>query len=135
MRAFAVRVLAWLPLGLLLGIAASHFVLVRCSDLHSWLGGGFGMFSTVDTRKIQMWRVGRAGEERLEVPRSLEDAAKRAEVLPSEGRLAALARDLLETSSAGSAVRVEVWETRFDPEMRPEARRLRSVTVRGGSVR
>jgi hypothetical protein len=129
------RVLPWLPLVLLLGIAASHFVLVRRCGLHPWLGGGFGMFSTVDTRRIQAWRVGPGGEERLDLPQTLGDAAKRAEALPTEGRLAALARDLLETSSGGSAIRVEVWETRFDPEMRPEATQLRSVMVRGGSVR
>jgi hypothetical protein len=93
------------------------------------------MFSAVDTRVIQVWRVGPHGEERLEVPSRLEDAAKRAEALPSEGRLAALARDLFESSSAEVAVRVEVWETRFDSEMRPEAKQLRSVTVGGGSVR
>jgi hypothetical protein len=134
-RGIAARVLPLLPLVLLLGIAAGQVVLVHRADLHPWLGGGFGMFSTVDTRAIQAWQVGPHGEERLEVPSRLEDAAKRAKALPSEGRLAALARDLFESSSADVAVRVEVWETRFDSEMRPEAKQLRSVTVGGGSVR
>ena len=135
MRAVAARVLRWLPVALLLGIAASHFLLVRRSDLHPWLGGGFGMFSTVDTRRVLAWRAGPGGGERVPIPPDLEDAAKRAEAMPTGGRLAALARDLLENGSAGDAVRVEVWETRFDRRMRPEARRLRSVTAHAGSVR
>jgi hypothetical protein len=75
------------------------------------------------------------GRESIPVPPDLEDAAKRAEAMPTDGRLAALANDLLEAGSAGDAVRVEVWETRFDLRMRPEAKRLRSVTAHAGSVR
>ncbi len=145
MRDLAGRLLPWLPLAALIAIAVNHFVLVRCCDLHPWLGGGFGMFSTVDARALGAWRVESRGEERLAVPRGLEDQAKRAEALPTEDRLAALARELVKATSASPrdgagaaervAVRVEVWETRFDREMRPEPRRLRSVTVDGGSGR
>jgi hypothetical protein len=129
LRSLHLRVPAWLPVALLLGVAANHFALARRCGLHPWLGGGFGMFSTVDTREVHAWRISAGGEERLALPRDLEEAARRAEALPSERRVADLARDLARSGPADAGVRVEVWETRFGSSMRPEPRRLRSVTL------
>ena len=90
-RALASRALSWLPVALLVAVAAAHFGLVRCCALHPWLGGGFGMFSTVDERHFRALRIDAEGEQPVELPPELEDAAERAEALPSEARLRALA--------------------------------------------
>jgi hypothetical protein len=87
------------------------------------------MFSTVDERRLLAWRVGPGGGRPLELPEELEDAADRAEALPSEARLRAVAQALGAAAPGEGALRVEVWETRFDTEMRPQARRLAAVEV------
>jgi hypothetical protein len=115
---------------LLLALAALHFALVRCCALHPWLGGGFGMFSTVDERRLRLFRIDAGGERQLDVPPELEDAAERVEALPSEAWLRAFVGALAEDPElAGAALRAEVWETRFDASMRPVPRRLAGVAV------
>jgi hypothetical protein len=110
---------------LLLALAGLHFALVRCCSLHPWLGGGFGMFSTVDERQLRLFRVDAGGERPLEVPPELEDFAERVEALPIETWLRAFVGALAEDPElAGAALRAEVWETRFDASMRPVPRRL-----------
>lgn len=39
----------WVPVGLLGLVAGAQFFLAQTRDLVPWKGGGFGMFSTVDT--------------------------------------------------------------------------------------
>jgi hypothetical protein len=129
-----VRALAWAPVALLLALAGAHFALVRCCALHPWLGGGFGMFSTVDARHLQAWRQEDGAWAPVELPPDLEDAAERAEALPSRARLRSLARALAR-SGPGAPVRVEVWETRFDAAMQPVPRRLRAEEVGAGRGR
>jgi hypothetical protein len=119
---------------LLIALAAAHFALVRCCALHPWLGGGFGMFSAVDARHLQAWRLEGAAWARVEIPPELDDAAERAEALPSRSRLRSLARALAE-DGPGAPVRVEVWETRFDAAMQPLPRRLRAEEVDAGGGR
>jgi hypothetical protein len=124
------RVLPWLPLALLAGVAAEHFALVACCELHPWLGGGFGLFSTVDERRLVAVAVGAQGEERLALPEAFDDAAERAEALPSEARLRAIAEGLAaDPPPVARAVRVEVWETRFGPAFEPRHERLGAVQV------
>jgi hypothetical protein len=130
------RALRWLPVALLAGVAVMHFALVRCCSLHPWLGGGFGMFSTVDERRLLAFRIGAGGEQPLELPYELEDAAERAEALPREARVRAVAEALAAQQPGAQAVRVEVWEMRFGPEMERQPQRLRAVRVEvapGGS--
>ena len=118
----------------MIALAAVHFALARCCALHPWLGGGFGMFSTVDARHLLAWR--RAGDawEPVELPEALEDAAERAEALPTRGRLRRLARDLARATPGGAALRVEVWETRFGPAMEPAPRLLRGEEIDGAGA-
>jgi hypothetical protein len=123
------RALGWLPVALLVGVAGLHFALVRCCQLHPWLGGGFGMFSTVDERRLLAWRIDAGGEQPLELPYALEDAAERAEALPREARVRAVAEALAASLTGARAVRAEVWEMRFGPEMQREPQRLRAVRV------
>jgi len=113
--------LARLPVALLVAVAACHFWLVQVRGLHPWLGGGFGMFSTADERRVLALR----GEERLEIPEELEDAAERCEALPEPERLRALAGALAALpGQGGAAVRVEVWEAGFGRDLRPRWRPL-----------
>jgi hypothetical protein len=111
-------------------VVAVHFALVTCCDLHPWLGGGFGMFSTVDERRLVAVSVGAQGEERIELPRALEDAAERAEALPTDARLRAIAEALAaDPPPVARAVRVEVWETSFGTAFEPRYARLGAVQV------
>jgi hypothetical protein len=88
------------------------------------------MFSTVDARDVRVLREGPGGEEEVRLPRSLRDEADRAAVLPTEARLRALARSVAARPElAGAALRVEAWESRFGPSLRPEPRLLRSLRV------
>jgi hypothetical protein len=125
LRGLGARALARLPVALLLAVAAHHFWLVQARSLHPWLGGGFGMFSTVDARSVVALRAGGASEERIPLPDELEDAAERCEALPGPARLQALADALAELpEQAGAVVRVEVWEAGFGPDLRPTWRPL-----------
>jgi hypothetical protein len=111
-------------------VLAGHFALVACCRLHPWLGGGFGMFSTVDERRLVATALGPDGEERIELPIALEDAADRAEALPTGRRLGAIAAELAADPPPGTlAVRVEVWETRFDASFAPRFERIGAATA------
>lgn len=124
------RALPWLPVALLLGVAASHAALVRCCSLSPWLGGGFGMFSTVDARAVRVLQEGLGGERALALPRALEDEADRAAMLPTDARLRALAQALgRQPEHGGAGLRVEAWATSFDPSLEPAPRLLRSLRV------
>ena len=109
-----------------------HLVLVERDALSPWLGGGFGMFSTVDRRHLVAVATDRAGEERvLDPPRWLEDGIERARALPSEARLAALADAWQERAPDCAALRVEVWRSEFAPDsLRPTGMRLARVERR-----
>jgi hypothetical protein len=84
------------PLVLLL-VAASHVSLRYSSDLTPWKGGGFGMFSTVDSPGTRLLRVqlrSDLGTTPVAVPPWLTDLATEARAAPSEERLARLADEL-----------------------------------------
>jgi hypothetical protein len=103
---------------------------VRCCQLSPWLGGGFGMFSTVDARDVRVLRLEPGGEREVALPRAFDDEADRAATLPTDARLRALARAVAERpGNAGAALRVEVWEARFGPALEPAPRLLRALRV------
>jgi hypothetical protein len=111
-------------------VAAGHVTLRRCCGLHPWLGGGFGMFSSVDARRLRAVRIDAAGEREIPLPPELQDAAERAEALPAETWLRWIAEVLAaDPGLGGASVRVEVIETRYDASMRPTARRLASAVA------
>ena len=89
------------------------------------------MFSTVDARVLQAWRVEGDRRARVGIPRALKDAADRAEALPSEARLWEIAWELAhrEADSGPGRLAVEVWEVHYGADMRPSPRRLRAVEV------
>ena len=78
---------SWPPTALLLFIAVTQILLTRTADLSPWKGGGFGMFATTDGTAFRYVRLFVDAPERsdeLAVPQSLEDAALRAQLFPSD---------------------------------------------------
>jgi hypothetical protein len=96
------------------------------------------MFATVDawdTRHLHATAI-RAGVWRpIEIPRRLRGDVRRALTLPSQSRLRALARELVDIPSpdqgALEAISIQVFRTRFDPEtLAPSGELLRHAEVR-----
>ena len=68
----------YLPVVLLLLISTAQIYFAKAKDLSPWKGGGFGMFSTIDTpdsRAVVAYWIG-AGGKRIEVDRSLYKAVE-----------------------------------------------------------
>ena len=129
--------LARLPVALLVAVATLQVWLVASAGLTPWCGGGFGMFSTLDSRGARVLRavaLGDGFEQEVAIPAALDDASRRAAALPSDARLAAFARALApyaggdDDDFAGPvALRIEVYTTAFAREdLRPSARPLRA---------
>lgn len=129
--------LARLPVALLVVVALHQIWLVSSAALTPWCGGGFGMFSTLDSRGARVLRavaLGDGWQEPLEIPAALEDAARRAAVLPSDARLEELARALAPPDAgeleAPRALRIEAYTTEFArSDLRPGAVLLRALEV------
>lgn len=129
--------IARLPVLGLGAVAALQLWLVSSAALTPWCGGGFGMFSTLDSRGARVLRavaLGDGWEEPLAIPPALEDAARRAAALPSDVRLDALARALAPGSDdalgAPTSLRLEVYTTAFAPDdLRPSAAAVHSREV------
>ncbi len=114
---------ALLPVALLLTVACAQVILARTADLSPWKGGGFGMFSTTDDAARRYVRVFVSAAERSEeiaISPSLEDAAKRAAVLPTDVELSRLARRVVEREARYhrpvESVRIEAWRIEYAPE-------------------
>jgi hypothetical protein len=128
----------WLPTVLLLIVALTQILLTRTGDLSPWKGGGFGMFATTDGtafRYVRLFVEAPARSEELTIPASLEDAALRAQLFPSDRFLfrlgeAAAMRERRQKRSV-SSVRVEVWKIEFTngAPLRSTERKLRSFIV------
>jgi hypothetical protein len=92
-------------------------------DLTPWLGGGFGMFATLDTpgnRVISAHLLEPDFRREIVIPESLSDAAERARAFPTRRRLAELARRLAANPQynrrTAEAVQLTVWRIRPNPE-------------------
>jgi hypothetical protein len=128
---------SWLPTALLLTVAVTQILLTRTADLSPWKGGGFGMFATTDGtafRYVRLFVDAPERSEELTVPQSLENAALRAQLFPSDHFLlrlgeATAVRERRQGRSV-SSVRVEVWKIEFSNRpLRSTERKLRSFTV------
>ena len=111
-----------LPVALLLSVACVQIILTRTSGLSPWKGGGFGMFSTTDDsgrRHVRVYVTAPDRSEEIGITPSLEDAAARAAVLPSDGQLTRLARRVIERERRYhrpvQAVRIETWRVVYAP--------------------
>ena len=108
---------------LLLAVALVQLALARGAGLSPWSGGGFGMFSTADAggRRHVHASVLRPGLEReVAVPPERSDDLLRLLAFPTRARAEGLARALTALPSPdygpASAVRIQIWRTRFAPE-------------------
>lgn len=125
--------LAFLPVTLLVIVALTQIYLAHTVHLSPWKGGGFGMFSTTDggpNRHLRIFLRGLPSRHEVQVPRSLEDLADRAEALPSDTHLNKLSRKIADYYAtefeAMEGVQVQVWRTEFAPQdLEPEYRMIR----------
>ena len=108
---------------LLVAVGALQIGLTQVADLTPWLGGGFGMFSTLDSpgaRHVHAFLLTPGVERELEIGSEARDFAQRARALPTSARLRALA-SMLESGlprdepDADRLIRIQVWRTDFDP--------------------
>jgi hypothetical protein len=144
-----------LPLVLLLAVTGVHLALRHSAGLSPWKGGGFAMFSTVDspgTRAVRVSVVTGGSEVPALLPAAFGEAVDELRAVTSGGRAMDLAADLarrswvtgpdgravpLVTAGAGApprldvdAVRVEVLRTGYDAAHGVVAAvPVRSVTV------
>ena len=133
----AARIARCLPSALLAGVAALQIALAHTIGLSAWSGGGFGMFSTTDAgpyRHAHVFVLRPGIVREIEVPDSLAKDLERALTFPSDGALRLLARELamLPSPDEGppTAVRLQVWQTRHDPEtLAPASRMLRGLDI------
>jgi hypothetical protein len=119
------------PVMILLLVACVQLILVRTASLSPWKGGGFGMFSTTDDsgrRYVRVYVTATERSEEIAMAPSLEDAARRAAVLPSSGALTRLARRVVERERRYSrpveTVRIEAWRLEYAPDTLAATTRL-----------
>jgi hypothetical protein len=111
------------PVALLMSVAGAQVVLTRVSSLSPWKGGGFGMFSTTDDagrRSVKVFVTAPDRSEEIAVTPSLEDAAARAAVLPSDRQFTRLARRVVERERRHDrpveTLRIETWRIVYAPD-------------------
>ena len=91
------RLCVALPLVLLLAVTGVHLVLRQSAGLSPWKGGGFAMFSTVDspgTRTVRVSLLTGRSEVPAVIPASFGDAVDELRALASADRAHDLAADL-----------------------------------------
>jgi len=82
---------------LLVLIACLQLTLARTRSLTPWKGGGFGMFSTVDSRDARFLRLfvkTADGEFPVGTPPNAREAVSRARSLPTHAQLETVAREI-----------------------------------------
>ena len=122
---------ALLPVALLLAVACAQVTFVRTAGLSPWKGGGFGMFSTTDDsgrRRVRVFVSASERSEEMAIPPSLDDLARRAAVLPTDGLLSRLARAVVQREARYrrpvDTVRIETWRIDYAPDTLAAATRL-----------
>ena len=111
---------ARLPVTLLVAVAGVQVTLATTAGLSPWKGGGFGMFSTTDDggrRYVRIFVTAPERSEEISIAPSLEDAARRAAVLPRDAQLSYLARHVVERERRYrrpvDAVRIQNWRVEY----------------------
>jgi hypothetical protein len=106
----------------LVGVASVQLILTRTASLSPWKGGGFGMFSTTDdagSRFVRVFATAPDRSEEIEIAPSLEDAAARAAVLPTDAQLRRLARQVVARERRHErpveSLRIEAWRVEYAP--------------------
>jgi hypothetical protein len=99
---------------LLVVVASVQIYFAKSHDLTPWKGGGFGMFSTVDStpaRWIRWYASADGRETPAEAPPRLDRAIERLRAMPSQKRLQQLADDY---------VRMRFVNSSFDENIKAE---------------
>ncbi|HVH57824.1 MAG TPA: hypothetical protein VM791_16285 [Vicinamibacterales bacterium] len=130
-----------LPVGLLLLVAGTQVILTRTAALSPWKGGGFGMFSTTDDggrRRVRVFVSAPERSEEVAIAPSLEDAARRAAVLPADYELSRLAMGVVARERRYArpveTVRIEAWRIDYTPDtLAATSRLLRQYVYRVGT--
>lgn len=133
-KGVAAAVRYWLPVVLLIIVAANQLRLVWTESLSPWSGGGFGMFSSTDSpsnRHLHAFVQNDAIRREVAIPRDLQEAVRRATTLPTRSRLGALAAQLAGLESAGSIrwdeIVLQVWAVDYaTPGLQPKGRLVRT---------
>jgi hypothetical protein len=109
-----------LPAALLVAVACAQVTLARTAGLSPWKGGGFGMFSTTDDggrRRVRIFASAPERSEEMAISLSLEDAVRRAAVLPGDVQLTRVARLVVEREGRHrrpvDTVRIETWRIQY----------------------
>jgi hypothetical protein len=125
-----------LPAFLLCAVALTQIWLAHHAHLSPWNGGGFGMFSSTDVfarRHLHVWLVSTGFREELGVPSRLDENMRRVLALPTEARLRAFGKRMLEAypdASRADALTLTVYATQFDPwTLVPSGVPLRSLRM------
>jgi hypothetical protein len=112
-----------LPVALLVVVALVQLVLAHTASLSPWSGGGFGMFSSLDhgsQRHLHAFIVRPGLRREIVPPPELTSEIARARALPSEAGLRRIAIALADSPTPDhgrpTAVQIQVWSTRFDPQ-------------------
>jgi hypothetical protein len=123
---------------LLVAVALLQLWLVQTRELSPWLGGGFGMFATVDSRSerhLVLLADSPGLVREVALPDRLRPAAERARALPTAARLRELAAGVAEAERARipglESVRLQLWRRSFAAgTLAPTERLHREVEVR-----
>ena len=120
-----------LPVALLVAVAGAQVTLATTAGLSPWKGGGFGMFSTTDDggrRYVRIFVSAVDRSEEIAISPSLEDAARRAELLPRDAQLSRLAQRVVERERRHrrpvDTVRIEAWRIEYARETLAATTRL-----------
>ena len=137
------KFLCYLPIFILLLIAFNQVRLAKTSSLSPWWGGGFGMFSTADsrgTRHIHAYSIRPGIRRELEIPSYLLELERRVLTFPSESNLEKLAAKLADipTPDEGplEAIQIQIWATYFDSNtLEPSSVLYRHIDVKFKSLK
>jgi hypothetical protein len=137
------KFLCYLPIFLLVIIALNQIRLAKTSSLSPWWGGGFGMFSTTDsrgTRHIHAYAIRPGIRRELEIPPHLAELERKMLTFPSESNLEKLAVELADVPTPDEgpleAIEIQVWATDFDSEtLEPSSILFRHIDVKFKSLK
>jgi hypothetical protein len=137
------KFLCYLPIFLLIIIALNQIRLAKTSSLSPWWGGGFGMFSSTDsrgTRHIHAYAIRPGIRRELEIPSYLAELERKVLTFPSESNLKKLAFELadLPTPDEGplEAIEIQIWATDFDNNtLEPSSILYRHIDVKFKSLK
>jgi hypothetical protein len=130
------------PVAVLALVATAQIAAAKVALLTPWKGGGFGMFSTIDSadrRHVEVVVSAPDRSEAIDLSGSLEDASTRAAALPTDGQLRRLSRLVVERERRHGrpvrTVRVRCWRTVFARHTLQATREcIRDVTFDAGSA-